>query len=258
MLKNLTVGCAGVVVLAFAGVTQADTIGMRFDGITGQSTGFSYTSGARTSDFGGSTTAGKFAWTVTTGGTYGSHTFGTGATFFTFCTELTQFISPGTTYTYDLVSPSTLPTPPGGIPGFTMGSFRAGLLAEFFQNNFKTATTGTTLQAAAFQMGVWEIVYQDDTAAAGDGTFDSLGEITLNTLSGIFSMDNASAGGVANGWLSSLMGTYSADPDWLVGFGSSTTQDQATLIPLPPPVWLAAVGLVGVVVGRRRLGRVAV
>ena len=122
----------------------------------------------------------------------------------------------------------------------------------------RITSNGSPWNSAAFQMGVWEIVYQDDTAAAGDGTFDSIGEITLNTLSGIFSMDNASAGGVANGWLSSLTGTYSADPAWIVGFGSSTIQDQVTLIPLPPPVWLAAVGLVSVVVGRRRLGRVAV
>ena len=43
MMKRLTAGCVGVVVLAFAGVTQAATIDMRFDGITGQSTGYFYT-----------------------------------------------------------------------------------------------------------------------------------------------------------------------------------------------------------------------
>ncbi len=260
MTKKLTMGCVGVVVLGFASVTHADTLKMMFGGVAGQSTGYYYTGGARAANFfDTSTTAGKFAWTVVAGGvgqSYGGHTFDVGDTFFTFCTELTQNISNNGTYTYDLVAPSTIPNPAGGNPGFTMNSFRASLLAELFRENFVTATTTTALNAAAFQMAVWEIVYQDGTGA--NGSASSLGEIDLNAKTGIFSMDNSDAGDQANIWLALLDGDYPADPDWLIGFSNTSKQDQVTMVPLPAPVWMAAVGLLGVVVGRRRLGRIAV
>jgi len=257
MMKKLSVGCVGVAVLASAGITQADTIGMTFDGITGQSTSYSYTGvrAAGGASFGGNTTAGKFAWTVTTGGgTCGNHAFAENETCFTFCTELTQNISQGSKVLYTLQGPSSLPDPSGG---FGMGSFRAALLAELFDNHFVAATTAAgTLDAAAFQMAVWEIVYQDGTGAGGSAS--SLGELTLDTLAGTYSTGNNVAGALANSWFIGLTGSYATDPDWLVGFGSTTKQDQITMVPLPAPVWMAAVGLLGVVVGRRRLGRVAV
>ena len=259
MMKKLTMGCAGIAVLTFTGVTQADSVRLEFNGVQSyQNTDYDYVDGARHADFDGNTIAGKFAWTVVTGGTYGTAIFNQGDTFFTFCTELTQNIQNGVEYDYDLVGPSQVPDPG---QGFTMGSFRASLVAEFFDKFFVTASTGTDTQAAAFQMGVWEIVYQDDTATAkgGDGTFDSLGEIDLNTLRGVFFMSNGVAGGQANDWLDMLSGSYPVDPDWLVGFKSTSFQDQiTTMVPLPAPVWMAAVGLLGVVVGRRTLGRVAV
>ena len=71
-------------------------------------------------------------------------------------------------------------------------------------------------------------------------------------------MTNNTAGTLANTWLTALSGIYSADPEWFVGFGSTSQQDHATMVPLPPAVFLAATGLAVVAIGRRKLNKLAV
>ncbi len=44
--------------------------------------------------------------------------------------------------------------PTVGQLGAPMGSFRAGLFQELFDNHFATAVNGTTAEAAAFQVAV--------------------------------------------------------------------------------------------------------
>ena len=53
-----------------------------------------------------------------------------------------------------------------------------------------------------------------------------------------------------------MTGNYPADYS-LIGFGSGSAQDQLLLVSLPAPLWLAGVGLAGVVFRRKKLQRLA-
>ena len=59
--------------------------------------------------------------------------------------------------------------PTVGQLGAPMGSFRAGLIQELFDNHYATAVNGTTAEAAAFEVAVWKMVYEDrlDDAVSG-------------------------------------------------------------------------------------------
>ena len=249
-MKLTTIGLVGIAVLVLNGTSMA--IDMTFDNIQGQGVHYDY-SGTRGSAISGNTTAGRFNWTVTSGETINGVTFNAGDHFTTFCTELTQFISTGDEFTYSSVAVSSMPTV--GQLGAPMGSFRAGLIQELFNDHYATAVNGTLTEAAAFQVAVWEIVYEDrlDDAESGLTTIAIAADAGANTF--VIS-SNYDAVQQANLWLDMLTGNYSEDSS-LIGFGSESAQDQLLLVPLPAPLWLAGVGLAGVVFGRRKLQRLA-
>jgi len=248
-MKLTITGLVAIAVLALNGTSMA--IDMTFDNIQGQGVHFDY-SGTRGSAISGNTTAGRFNWTVTSCETINGVTFNAGDQFTTFCTELTQFISTGDTFTYSSVAVADMPTV--GQLGAPMGSFRAGLIQELFNNYYATAVNGTTTEAAAFQVAVWEIVYEDRVDDVGSSLTIAA---ALNAGADSFTVSsNYDAVQQANTWLDALTGNYSAD-DSLIGFGSGSAQDQLLLVPLPAPLWLAGVGLAGVVFGRRKLQRLA-
>ena len=128
LYKRYVFGVVASVTLATC-PAMADTISMTFNSLVGEGVGFHYVGDrGSTGHFHGSTTAGRFGWTVTAADPGSAFSVGDSVT--TFCTELTQYISPGGTYDYTCMSPSDLPT----HGGFEVGEDRAGLIADLFEH----------------------------------------------------------------------------------------------------------------------------
>ena len=277
MAHTTTIGLVGLALFAVSGTSQADHIDqmdMTFgtSGVYGEFVNFSYDpdgAGGNPALISGGTTAGKFGWTVVSEGpvVFSGRTFNNGDQFSTFCSELTEFISPGTTYTYNSSAIEDMPS--HGQIGAPMMAFRAGLLQELFDNHWAHATNGTsdtiysdTIEAAAFQVAVWEIVYEDRLLEVGSGGGTPL-SVALNAGFDSFIISNNSLViELADMWLDALNGDVLAGTS-LFGFASDSSesigsQDQmAYFIPLPAPFWLAGMGLLGIMIGRKRLRRLA-
>lgn len=198
--------------------------------------------------------AGRMSFTVSASS---DPRFATGSSIFTFCTDLEQS-AVGSPRTYEFYSNlddtpagdrgiDDLPTP-GSPP---MGMAKAQAVSALYQSRFLEATTGGSLKASAFQLALWEIVFEP-ASGTGLGTLDlSSGEGTFRVTQG-----DASATGLAQQWLDEIAGmTLGPVSDQLIGFGSSIAQDQITIIPIPLPgaAAMAAIGLAGGGIARRRL-----
>jgi hypothetical protein len=168
-----------------------------------------------------------------------------GTSFKGFCIELTQFISGGNTYTFSAVDPSTV----------TQVANKATVVNRLQElwGNYYSSTVGNAANANAFQLAVWETIY--------DSTFD--------LTSGNFR--SASANATLSGWKRTADGTDLAN--WnkfyagqqIVALTSPDTQDQITVangtvyppasgnpVPAPAGVWLGLIG-VAALFGRSRV-----
>jgi hypothetical protein len=256
--------CCGVCTIN--GTLRADEITMSFEspGIYGREIHYSYDHSGNHANpqLSGNTTAGRFDWTVMSEGpvAFGGRVFNNGDRFSTFTAELTGFITPGETYTYGSIAVSDLP---GSADISTMGAFRAGLLQELFNNHSQQAFTGSTLEAAAFQVAIWEIRYEDRLIELGSGGGPPLSELLVADADTFVVSDDSAVVGLANAWLAELTGTVLESS--LLGFDSGNESiaqashigSASVMIPLPAPLWLAGMGLVAVVMGRKRLRRLA-
>jgi hypothetical protein len=158
-----------------------------------------------------------------------------GSAFLSYCIELTQQFSFGTSYNnYSVVPVATAPNT--GAMGATRATDLAKLVAAHFADSFTS-----TVKSAAMQIAVWEIVYE--TGSAYDVT------------TGAFNV-NASAGNVnsarsqANLWLAGLPSLTAAAP--IIALSSPDRQDFITVVPVPPSVALFAGGLLFGLWGVRR------
>jgi hypothetical protein len=151
--------------------------------------------------------AGQFNWNRDAGNPGTDVTVPT--SFFAYCIELTQQVAFNTVYDYTLDTLPNAPiplTPPYGVP---MGAAKADAIEELWGRFWSPAFTNQ--DAAAFQVALWEIVY--------DGPYGA------NTSTGglnIFSNVNPATIVQANAWLAALDGTgpkaYGllalTSPDW--------------------------------------------
>jgi hypothetical protein len=182
-----------------------------------------------------STSAGVFNWTSVPGGMANLGSFDA------FCIELTQDVNYGGTYVYNIDALQDGPTPgtDTGGPGVNgpMGPAKAAQISELWGRYFNSIFTGSPAQqninAAAFQIGVWDIVF---------GSKLSLAE-------GNFVADDVSDPSVilAQSWLNSLDG--SGPMANMVALDSPTNQDMVTAVPGPLfiiSVPEAATGITGI------------
>ena len=265
MVRATTIGIVCCAAFTINGTCVADEIALSFatPGVYGRTISFSYDSTGSHTDpqLSGNTTAGRFNWTVMSEGpvAFGGHVFNNGDQFSTFALELTGFITPGETYMYGSVAVADMPGTDGSS---ALGSFRAGLLQNLFDNHYAQAVDGNKLQAAAFQVAVWEIGYEDRLAELGSGGGPPLSELLVADGGTFIVGDDIAVVNLANVWLSELTGTVL--DSGLVGFNSGTAETVAPgqimmplVVPLPAPFWLAGMGLVAVVFGRKKLRRLA-
>ncbi len=182
--------------------------------------------------------------------------FTTGSSFHSFCVDLSQpaLAAP---HTYEFFSNQDdtasgdhgiddLPTP-GSL---SIGLAKAQAISALYQNRFLEATTAGSLEASAFQLALWEIIFEP---ASGD----QLGTLDLSSGDGTFRVTQGPppARSLAQSWLDEISAmTLGPVSDGLIGFGSSIAQDHITIIPMPMPgpMMMAGVGLLGGFLMRRR------
>lgn len=167
---------------------------------------------------------------------------GAPASMITFCGELSQHISQGHTYDFQV---SPVNTAPG-----TTGAALQSLFAGHFDSAWAAPTFTGSLESRAFQLAVWEIVYDGPAGLhLGDGNFTSTGGDLMSL---------ATPGGLAQSWLTSLTTATATNllagpgQNWqLVWLTNSSAQDQLALIPAaavstPAPatlaVWVVGLG----------------
>ena len=167
----------------------------------------------------------------------------------TFCVQLNETISLGSTLTYTAVDLEQAPDAPPG-PG-PMGDARATLIRDLYARNYATvmAATGNDAKnlAAAFAMVVWEITHQESTASTASGV---LADLDLTTGNAQFT-SGSSANSLAAGMLGDLGGGTNDFLSFAV-LGATNPDKQDVLIVVPGPAGLLAIAGLGLVARRRR------
>jgi hypothetical protein len=200
-----------------------------------------------------------------------------GQQFWTFCIEVGQHVSYGATYSdYLGLNLENAPAPgagaggPGGAAG-PMQAAKADAIRRLF--GYTTGTLGINvsspgldkIDAAALQIAIWEIVFEDALNTAWNAT-DGEFRITSN------SADSDAAEARANLWLTHLRTNTVAPTTFnVIALSSPTAQDQLVVInpgwtpggggtvspvPAPPAVVLGLAGVLPLVTAgwaRRRL-----
>ncbi len=173
--------------------------------------------------------------------------------FTTFCVELNQFVTDTTTYA--ITAPSQVPLPGVGspTPGLGMGPAKADLLSELW-GTYRASATGAAGEAA-FQIAVWEIVFEGPGSEGGPIVYD-VNSGNFHTGSG---NDSTQLGYAkqAQKWIDDILANGGPHAD-LVGLSSPTAQDQITAVPVPSSLLLlgmGGVGLAGNAWRRRRQAR---
>lgn len=186
----------------------------------------------------------------------GTGTILSGKQLVTFCSEVTEGFAP-VAQTYDLVGVPDLPDTDLG-PG-PMGAARAQEIYDLYAaaNGAQFASTNNNTNnnfAAAFQLAMWEIVY-DYNGALPNGNLDlSAGLFRYNGNQDVLRT-------LANGLFTQIL-AITSPMQGLGGLLNEMWQDQIfvcpdgtcdmTMVPLPTAAGLAGLGLIAVGVRRRR------
>jgi hypothetical protein len=229
---------------------SAETVSLNFSKTTGTApVGVAYTIGTTTTTT--SITPGPYYWQQT--GSPLNSNFG--STVATFCVELNQgFAASSASYTVSAL-------------GAVKSAATTDAIQKLFANNYNSAWASSTFTGStastAFQLALWELVYDGPGGALGTGNFKYTGSLT----SGV--------GLAAVNMLSALAGTSSTAFNSLfpnsqvVWLSNGSYQDQITLapkapqppgVPAPPSIILAGLalgtGLFGRVLRRRKVAEV--
>jgi uncharacterized protein (TIGR03382 family) len=149
-----------------------------------------------------------------------------GHNFPSYCIELTQHVSGGQKYTYDVLQPSD-----AGLSGFQE------IMLERLWGSFFPAID-TELESASFQACVWEIKYDPQSMDIRNDNF-----VVNNPSGGVRDL--------AQQWLDAITDPqYSGPAVNVVVLHNAEAQDQVTQVPAPATAGLGLLALAGA--GRRR------
>lgn len=213
---------AGSVNGEFIGISPRRVVGIHLDGY-----------------FHGNVYAGVNVWE----GDDGSTMF-EGEQFKAFCIEIRQHLADPTTFTTKSLEESPVPSDyPESESGNGMGADRANDIRELWHVYFNQIGDNADY-AAAFQLAVWELVYEDrsepgDTWSVDDGRFYMYGSKAPN------------ARALANTWLDDIQDN-DYDKANLIALTSLNNQDMVTMVPLPAAAGMGMLGFAFVVWRRRR------
>lgn len=172
--------------------------------------------------------------------------------FSSFCIDLKEVFSANTVYQFTLNNLSAAPVDtPTSSP---MGATAASDLARLWGTDRAGVLSGT--QAAAFQLAVWALVYDDSNihAASNSAThtlsFDVSKKLNSNLSTNQFYVGTATASAIikdANAYLHDALFGSKTTSD-LAALTSPTLQDQLVVLPLPASAWmgLGLLGLIGI------------
>lgn len=245
--KFLTSGLFGLLFL-FAAVLPVDAtpfVNMTFNGLeTGKNGSWTFYNNGGTSNGSG----GIFNWTMNNNdvtSTGDPFPVVNGGKFITFCIEILETIPGGATVNYESINLADAPNN-NGAQG-PMGAAKAALIRAWFGNYWQGEVANWTLdEARAFQLGLWEIVYENSGTvgvfSAGGGTFYRTGGSTGGV-------------GLAEFWFQNLdlsktrhvfaLSTPTTNP------ATAIRQDQVT-VPEPGTMLLVASGIAAMGWKRRR------
>lgn len=231
-----TLAIASLTATASAGIEVGDTLSMTFLSVQPSRVVTASLDGGLTSQ---NIYGGVLNWSVAGHGTVK-----------TFCTQIEETVSVGTTLTYSVVDLEQVPDAPPA-PG-PMGADRAILVRDLYARYYDSVMTLTgndqKNQAGAFAMVLWEITHQDSSATSATGV---LADLDLTAGNAQFS-SSSTVNTIANAMLAALGG---GTGDFL-GFnvvGATNPDNQDVLIVVPGPAGLAA--LAGLAAARRRRRR---
>ncbi|MDX2038770.1 MAG: PEP-CTERM sorting domain-containing protein [Isosphaeraceae bacterium] len=187
------------------------------------------------------TSPGRFSLTRQ-GGDFSGTLAGTSPQFFAFCLEPLEFITPGSTTTFDLVDLRFGANNIGGI-----GVTKADLIRElFYQQMPDLSAVISNEKASALGIAVWEIVRENPANPldidAGDAQFDSSSGSGLTVLQ------------LARNYLSTVTGT-GPRLDNLYALRNVGVQDllvQVSSVPEPATIASFGLGALGLVLVRRK------
>ena len=179
----------------------------------------------------------------------------------TYCIQVFEGASVGDTVTYtqttDLTTVPEAPPAPGPMAGFQVNMVQ-DLYSRFIDQKTGSIASGTSLDnysysvaSSAFQLVLWEIVHENFDATTAEAASEQL---SMDTGAFQSKNDSGDAGEAASVIISELgEDGWGSIGDKLVGLRSAEKQDQLTVVPLPTPVLLAGIGLLGAGIVRRRM-----
>lgn len=191
----------------------------------------------------------------------------TGSHFYSFCIEFVEHINAGVS-TYAVVEPEDAPqtNTHGEINYGTMSPENASLMEKWFGSFYNSDVLSDPIKAMAFQMGVWELVYEKDSDSVGKTHDDD----KTSQTDGVFTVTPLWVkGGGSVTAVKEQVDTWFNDANWrngpstkLVALSSPTSQykaklqDQIVVAETPSPVAAVAglIGLAGLSLRRRRQG----
>jgi hypothetical protein len=159
-----------------------------------------------------------------------------------FCIEMSYSTSSYADYKILALQDAPLNEGPLGAP---MGSDKARYIGELWAEHGDDATMAIAQNRTAFQLAIWEIVYEDNQ---GIGTWD-VTTTTGSAATGFRAVGDASTLSLANTWLSQINGTDSVASN-LFAYSNLDYQDYVIRVPIPGTILL---GLVGLAALRRKL-----